>query len=61
MRHDLDEVLAVRRERHASVRDLLSTLTDDRLDEIVSAEGGAGRSPAWRRPSLTRIEETKET
>lgn len=38
-RHDLDEVLAVRRERQASVRELLSTLTDERLDDIAAAEG----------------------
>jgi len=44
-RHDLDEVLAVRRERQASVRDLLSTLTAERLDELVSAEGDGWPEP----------------
>jgi uncharacterized damage-inducible protein DinB len=37
--YDLDEVLAVRRERQAAVRELLAGLTDARLDEVVSAEG----------------------
>lgn len=46
-RHDLDEVLAVRRERRATVRDLLATLTDDRLEEVVSASG-----PGWPDPEM---------
>lgn len=46
-RYDLDEVLAVRRERQDDVRALLETITPERLAEVVSAEG-----EGWPEPGM---------
>ena len=42
----LDEVLALRADRQATVRKVLEDLTDERLDEVTEPGGG----PAGRRP-----------
>lgn len=46
-RFPLAEVLGVRRERQAEVRELLATITDERLAEMTSAEG-----EGWPPPDL---------